>query len=207
MNSVEKDLPEEIYSIESTKFSVMDVSILQLALVSANAPFQEMEKHAELLKDMIEKANGVRKVEILAVPDRQVRINIDFARLAQFNIALNQVLNALQSYNDNIPGGSIDIGSKKMNIVTSGQFENLAEIENTIIKSSGDHLVRLKEVANVKIQDEDEKYLARFNGQRAIFINVLQKKGTNIYDIDAYLQPQIVAFKDSLEKILNFKQC
>lgn len=39
MNSIEQDLPEEIYSIEKTKFTVMDVSILQLALVSENIPF------------------------------------------------------------------------------------------------------------------------------------------------------------------------
>lgn len=200
MNSVEPDLPEEIYSIEKTKFTVMDVSILQLALVSANMPFHQMEMKAEILKDIIEKAHGVRKVEILAVPERQVRINIDFARLAQLNISLNQVMGALQSYNDNIPGGSLEIGSKKMNIVTSGQFEDLTAIENTIIKSTGEHLIRLKDVAEVKFQNEDDKYLARFNGKRAIFVNVLQKKGTNIYDIDKFLQPQIAAYQETLEE-------
>ncbi|MCG8310415.1 MAG: efflux RND transporter permease subunit [Cytophagales bacterium] len=199
MNIVEKDLPEEIYSIEKIKFTVMDVSILQLALVSEDMPFYRMEKKAEILKDIIEKATGVRKVEILAVPERQVRINIDFARLAQFNISLNQVIGALQSNNDNIPGGSIEIGAKRMNIVTSGQFEELSEIKNTIINSTGDHLIRLEDVAEIKFQNEDDKYLARFNGQRAIFVNVLQKKGSNIYDIDKYLQPRITAFEKTLD--------
>ncbi|MCK5278839.1 MAG: efflux RND transporter permease subunit, partial [Cyclobacteriaceae bacterium] len=140
MNSIEQDLPEEIYSIEETKFTVMDVSILQIALVSENVPFHELDKQAKELKKIIEKANGVRKVEILAVPDRQVRINLDFARLAQLNISIDKVVGALQSYNANIPGGSLKIGSKRMNIVTSGQFEDLLEIENTIINSTGDHL-------------------------------------------------------------------
>ena len=199
MNAVEQDLPEDIYSIEKTKFTVMDVSILQLALVSEDLPYYQMEKKAEELKDLIEKANGVRKVDILAVPERQVRINIDFARLAQLKISLNQVIAALQSYNDNIPGGSIEVGMKKLNIVTSGQYEGLGEIENTIIKSTGEHLIRLKDVAEVGFQDEDDKYLARFNGRRAIYVNVKQKKGTNIYQIDQYLQPQIAAFEQTLD--------
>jgi len=200
MNGVEPELPQEIYSIEKTKFTVMDVSILQLAMVSEVVPFHEMETQAEVLKNIIEKANGVRKVEILAVPERQVRINIDFARLAQFSISLNQVMSALQSYNDNIPGGSLEIGSKKMNIVTSGQYEELQDIENTIINSTGDHLIRVKDVAAVKFQNEDDKYLARFNGQRAIYVNVLQKKGTNIYDIDNYLHAQLTQFESSLQQ-------
>ena len=199
MNSVESELPEEIYSIEKTKFTVMDVSILQLAMVSETAAFFEMERQAEILKNIIEKANGVRKVEILAVPERQVRININFARLAQLNISLIQVMGALKSYNDNIPGGSLDIGSKKMNIITSGQYKDLMDIENTIINSTGDHIIRLKDVAEVKFQNEDDKYIARFNGQRAIYLNVLQKKGTNIYDIDKYLQPRLSQFESSLE--------
>ncbi len=198
MNSIEQDLPEEIYSIEKTKFTVMDVSILQLALVSENIPFYILKKHAEELKKIIEKANGVRKVEILAVPDRQVRINLDFARLAQLNISINQVANALQSYNANIPGGSLEIGAKKLNIVTSGQFEDLSEIGTTIIKTTGDHLIQLKDVADIGYEDEDDKYLARFNGQRAIFLNAMQKKGTNIYEIDSYLQPRIAAFQSKL---------
>jgi len=198
MNAVEQDLPDDIYSIEKTKFTVMDVSILQLALVSESTPFYEMENHAEYLKDIIEKANGVRKVEILAVPERQVRINVDFARLAQLNISLNQVIAALQSYNSNIPGGSLKVGMKKMNILTSGQYERLEEIENTIIKSTRDHLIRLKDVSEVKFQDEDDKYLARFNGARAIYVNVKQKKGTNIYHIDKYLQPKLADFQSRL---------
>ena len=209
MNSVEKDLPSDIYKIEKTKFTVMDVSILQLALVSESAPFHELEDRAEALKDIIEKAQGVRKVDILAVPERQVRINLDFARLAQMGIALNQVVASLQSYNDNIPGGSLEVGMKKMNIVTSGQFENLDEISNTVIKTSGAHVIRLKDVAEIDLQEEDDKYLARYNGQRAIYVNVLQKKGTNIYDIDRFLQPRIAQFAEdlsseiTLETVLN----
>ena len=205
MNSLENNLPEDIYSIEKTKFTVMDVSIMQLALVSDNAPYHVLEDHAEDLKKLIEKANGVRKVEILAVPKRQVRINIDFARLAQYEISIAQVTRVLQSHNANIPGGSLEIGSKKLNIITSGEYENLTEIENTVIKGTGEFVVKLRDVASVSFADENDKYLARFNGQRAIFVNAMQKKRTNIYNISNYLEPRIASFSASLPNNIKLK--
>lgn len=209
MNNVEPELPKEIKSVEKRKFSVMDVSIMQLALVSGSTSYEQLEDHAERLKKKIEKSYGIRKVNILAVPEREVRIVTDFERMANLNISHNQLAHAIQSANANIPGGTIDVGSRKFSVKTSGSYENLDEIRNTIVSASSTSLVKVNDVAKVEFADEQDNYIARYNGSTAIFINVLQKKNTNIYEIDNLLQPKISSFENSLpegirlETVLN----
>lgn len=143
------------------------------------------------------------------LPPKERRISVDFERLAQYGVSLNQLTASIQANNANIPAGGINIGPKRFNVLTSGEYENLEEIENTIIKQQGDHVVRLKNVGDVSFAYEDDKYLARYNGRRAVFIKVTQKKHTNIYKIDEVMQPNISAFElelpngVTLETVLN----
>ena len=64
--------------------------------------------------------------------------------------------------------------------------------------SSGEGQVRIKDIAEVKFADVDDRYIARYNGKRAIFLSVLQKKNTNIYEIDDIIQPKVEQFEASL---------
>ena len=198
MTAVEPTLPEEIVQITKNKFSIMDVSILQLALVSDSLPYYEMEDHAERLKKKIEKLYGVRKVEILAVPDREVRIITDFEKMASHNIGIPQLAGAIQSANADIPGGTIDVGSKRFSVKTSGSYESLEDIGNTVIQSRGASQIKIRDIATVEFADVEDRYIARYNGSRAIFVNVLQKRRTNIYEIDNQIQPRLEDFKQTI---------
>ena len=203
MNNVEPRLPKEIVEVKKRKFSVMDVSILQLALVSDSMEYSDMEDHADRLKKSIEKSYGVRKADLLAVPDREVRVTVDFERMGQLGISLTQLTAAIQSANANIPGGTIDIGTRRFNIVTSGTYESLEEIRNTVIQAKNGKVLHVKDLAEVDFHYEDETYIARYNGHKAIFLNVLQKKRTNIYDIDKSIQPKIAAFEQTVPPSLK----
>ena len=205
MNNVEGDLPDEIFEIKKTKFSVLDVAILQMALVTDTVEYNILEDYAEDFKKRVEKLYGVKEVTVLAAPEREVRISVDFERLAQFGISIGQLTSAIQANNANIPAGSLEIGAKRFNILTSGEFESLDEIENTIIKQSADKVVRLKNVSEVRFAYEDDKYLARYDGRKAVYIKVTQKKNTNIYQIDEAIQPQIEAFRSELPQEITFQ--
>ncbi|MFT7034970.1 MAG: multidrug efflux pump subunit AcrB [Cyclobacteriaceae bacterium] len=205
MNNIEPTLPKEIVSIEKKKFSVMDVSIMQIALISESLNYPDMEDHAKRLKKSIEKSYGIRKVEILAVPEREVRIISDFERMGSYKVSINQLSRAIQSANANIPGGTIDVGSKRFSVKTSGSYESLEDIRNTIILSSGNSQVSVRDVAKVEFANVEDRYIARYNGQKAIFLSVLQKKNTNIYEIDNLLKPKMVAFESSLPENIKME--
>lgn len=203
VNSVRNDLPDDIVDIDITKWSITDVNILQVALVSEIASYQELEKEAERLKSTLEKVPGIKRAETWAFPKQEVRVSVDLARMVKNNISLPQVFGAIQNASQNIPGGNIDIGNRRFNIQTSGSFESIEDIRKVIVHSANGKIVFLKDVAEVQFDYEDNKYLGRYNGKRAVFVTANQKEGTNIFNVDKNIKKRITNFHTQLPKSIQ----
>lgn len=198
VNAVKPDLPDDIYRIDVNRFNPLDVVILQLALVSETASYRALEHTAEYIEDRLKTISGVREVEIDALPEKQIRIALDIQKMTLQGVALNQLMRILETNNANIPAGDISAGSKSYTLKTSGGYKTLEDIQNTIVKSSNGHLVYLKDIADVKFDTEDLRYIGRFNGQRAVFVSITQKEGKNVLNIDQALQTELQNIKTNL---------
>ena len=97
---------------------------MQFALVSEDAPYRELEDYARDLKDTLKTLDGVRTSETWAYPARELRVALDLPRMAELKLAPGRVLQALQSENANIPGGSIDVGSRTLQPQDVRQLRN-----------------------------------------------------------------------------------
>ncbi len=198
VNNMVGTLPEDILSIGITKPSPTDVNILQMALVSENAPREELKRYAESLQDELEKINTLQKVEISGLPKQIVRVDLKLDKLAQMHIPLNAIIASIQSEIANIPGGTVYAGSKTFNIKTSGNYKSIAEIDNTIVYSIDRKNVCLKDVANVHFDYEEAKHITRLNGHRCVLVNAGQKSGSNISHTQKLYLPVIEQFKKTL---------
>ncbi|MCI0514339.1 efflux RND transporter permease subunit, partial [candidate division KSB1 bacterium] len=205
INSLRPDLPAEILSIRTQKWAISDVNILQIALTADSLNYKTVNAEAERLKKQFEKIDGVKNIKIWAVPEQEVRVALDFSKIALLKIPLNQIIQAIQSANFNIPGGNIDLGSRRFSIQTSGSFQSLEEIKNTVIRSNGSQLVHLKDIARVYFESEDQHYYARFNRTRAIFVTLQQKAGANIFAVNTELKASIDKFKATLPAGIKFQ--
>ena len=210
VNSKRPELPADIVSIDVQKFQPSDVNIIQVALVSENASREKMKYYAEKLQDELEKLPALKKVEIHGIPDPQVRVELDLEKMAQMHLPLSAVTGSLQSEIANIPGGSISAGQRSFNIKTSGNFQSIDEIKNTIVSSSSGKNIYLKDVAKVYYGFEDTKYKTRLNGHRCIFITAAQKEGENISKTKQGYEPVLAQFKKTLpsniDQVQNFDQ-
>ncbi len=198
VNGVQSILPDEIIKLDIAKWEVGDVSILQLALISDSASYKALEKTAKGLKKEIEKVSGIRKVEIHACPEQEIKVSINPGRMSQNNIGIGQIFKALSESGANIPGGSIDMGGKKFNVTTSGNYDDIDDIKNTIIHSMGGIPVFLKDVADVYPGYEDIKYKARLDGRKAIWVSITQKNGTNIFTVMENLKAKLAEFASTI---------
>ena len=170
VNGIRNELPENILELNTIEWTTSDVAMMHLALVSESRDFSELRSKAEILKKDIEKVRGVKKVKIVACPEEEIRISLDLEKMAQMNITIDHVANAIQSNNANIPGGSIDLSDKSYGVITSGSYNNLEELNNTVINSYNGRLIYLKNIAKIEFDYEDYKYYARYNSKRAIFL-------------------------------------
>ncbi len=198
VNGLRTELPADILSLTTTQWTIEDTNFLQLAIVSDSAGYREMEKMADRLKKSLERLGGVRRIETWAFPRQEVRISVNTEKLAQLRLPLDRLIEAVRGANMNVPGGTVDAGSQRFVIQTSGSYESLAQIENTVIHTDGSKIVYLKDVAEVFLGYEDNNYFARFNGQRAVFVTVNQKARTNIFAVMERIETKIVEFERRL---------
>jgi multidrug efflux pump subunit AcrB len=191
VNALRSALPENLLGLEIMKWSISDVYVLQLALISDSASVADLETEAEAIQKRIERVPGIRSTAVWALPRREVRVSIDLGRLARLRIPLTQVMGAIQDANTNIPGGLVEMGSRRLSVKTSGTFRSLDDIRMTAVHSASGKVVRLHDVADVAWGNADPDHIGRANGRRAVFITANQKDDTNIYRIFDRLRPVI----------------
>lgn len=198
VNEIKTELPSGIRDINFRKKTTTDTKILQLALSSENVEFSDMRVWAENLEKKLEQVSGIKTVDILALPEQQVNILMNPDKMVNMGIGVSDIENAIKANNQNIPGGEVVMGENGFNIKTSGTYKSLDEIKNTVVGAVEGQLVFLKDIANVEIDYEENKYLAGFNGTRSIFLTAEQKSETNVLDIVDEAKVIINDFKNSL---------
>jgi multidrug efflux pump subunit AcrB len=210
INSIREELPKEIAKIEVQKISPTTVNVIQVALVSNNASRTSLKKAAEGLQDELEKITSLKNVEIFGLPQQLIRIDLELDRMASMNISSDMVLNAIKSEAANIPGGNIVENSKSFNIKTSGNYNNIEEIKNTVVFSYQGKNILLKDIANINFDFDEQKHITRLNGNRCLFIAAAQKGGENISKTQKEYLPVLEAYKKKLpsniEMVVPFDQ-
>ncbi len=203
INTIRDELPDDIVKLDMVKWSVASVNILQVAIVSDSVSYREMEEEAEKLRKRLARVNGVKKSEIWAFPEQEIRVDVDLDKMSRMRISLNQLFGIIQSANVNIPGGSVDVGARSFNVQTSGSYQSVEDIENTIIHSTGRQIIYLKDVANVYFGYEDEHYRGRYNGKRAVFVTASQKEDTNIFKIYGDIKRNVSEFEKRMPESMT----
>lgn len=210
MDGLRTDLPEDLHSINVHEIDPTGVSVLQLALISENASRKTMKKVADDLREELEKINALKEVEISGLTDQLVRVDVHQDRLASLRIPLTQVMQAIQSESTNIPGGSVHAGNKIFSVKTSGNYQSIEEIKNTIVSSAQGRNTLLRDIADVYSDFAPDDHITRLNGYRCVFINAAQKGGMNISDTQKEYLNVIERFKERLpaniDLVLHFDQ-
>jgi multidrug efflux pump subunit AcrB len=200
INALRPELPSDIAQLEIRKAGPSMVNIVQLALVSEDAPYRELEDYARELKDTLKTVDGVRTAETWAFPARELRVEVDLKRMAELGISASRVIDALQSENANIPAGLVDLGKRSFALKTSGSYTNLDEVRDTVVSAVDGRIVRMRDIARVDWESRPLSYIGRFNGKRAVFVTANQKDGYNILDVRDRIAAAVDRFEATLPK-------
>ena len=210
VSALRPQLPDDLYSIDVEQIDPTGVNVLQVALISENAPRKLMKEVSDDLKGELEKVSALKEVKVSGLSDQLIRVDVEPSRLAQLGIPLNQVMQAIQSEGTNIPGGSVLAGGRVFSIKTSGNYQSIDDIRHTIVSSAQGKNIQLQDIARVYPDFAPETHITRLNGYRAVFVNAAQKAGENISRTqEAYLRV-LDRFKERLpenvDMVLHFDQ-
>lgn len=195
VNGIRNELPSDLYQLNVNKVSTNTVAIFHLALVTDQADYGLLKTEAERMKKMVERVSGVRKVEIEAYPEQEVRIALSPVKMTEMGVSLEDVERSIRSNNANIPDGAVKVSNKLFNIKTSGSYDDLEQVRNTVVGSVQGKIIYLRDIASVYFDFEDKRWLARFRGEKAVYVNVQQKDGVNIFDVANPIKEKLSQFE------------
>jgi hydrophobe/amphiphile efflux-1 (HAE1) family protein len=146
----------------------------------ANLTTRDLTRFADKqVKQRIERLTGVGQVVILGGQDRQINVHLDAIRLTAAGVSALEVQRAIASGNVNVPGGRIERGPLNTTLRVEGRALEASQIGEIVVRQSGDHPIKVRDVAEVKDSEKDAETAAVRNGVPAIALSVRKQTGTN----------------------------
>lgn len=192
------ELPPELMRLDVEQFSAAQVNVVEYALVSERASYRELDRVARQLERRIEGVPGVDEVRVAGLPEQEVRVALDLERLIGLGISPQSVLDAIGRESASLPAGSVDQGARRFNVKTSGDYASVDEVRATVVRSAAGGAIRLRDIADVALADEEASELARFNGRRAVLVVANMRAGENIFEVTRGIDRAVDAFAPQL---------
>ncbi|BCV24053.1 efflux RND transporter permease subunit [Gelria sp. Kuro-4] len=159
-----------------------DPSMMPITILSVSSEGRNLASLKTLLEDKVaprlERIDGVAYATVMGGPQEEVRVLVDSRRLAGYGFSLAQLVQALKAENLNMPGGTIDQGTREFILRTAGEFKSLDELRNLVLMSPQGVGVRLGDLADVE-EVEDQKEYTLLNGRPSIGIMIQKEAGAN----------------------------
>ena len=176
---VRERLPADVVPVMGPVSSIMgEVMLLALPLnvsekgASAATPMQAREYADFVLRPRLLAVQGVSQVIPIGGEVRQLRVEPDTARMAQFGVTLSQLETALKGFAGNAGGGFIDLNSREYLIRHIGRTNKVEDLQSAAVAWRDGRPIRLEQVANVRFAPAMKRGDGGYNGSPAVIVSV-----------------------------------
>jgi multidrug efflux pump len=192
MNSAQANFPDgaEQYTISEINFSEFPIVIVNL---TGAVPERTMARVAKELQDDLEALDSVLEAGIAGNRDEMLEVIIDPLRLEAYNVTAIELINVVRNNNQLIAAGEVETDQGTFSVKIPSSFKNPRDVYNLPIKTNGDRVVTLGELAEINFTFEDRKGTARFDGEKTVALQVIKRKGYNLIDTVAQIKATLDA--------------
>lgn len=196
------ELPSETEEPTIREFNTSLFPVLIVTL-SGDVPERTLFQHARALKDEIEgNVPTVLQAELVGEREELLEVIIDPSRMESYDVSQSELINAVSLNNRLVAAGAVNSGEGRFSVKVPGLFEDRDDVLNLPIKVSGDGVVTLSDLADIRRTFKDVDSFARFNGQPAIALEITKRIGENIVDNNQQVVQVVERFsKDWPEEI------
>ena len=156
-----------------------------------------------LLAQRLSMVSGVSRVQIFGIQKYAVRVQVDPEALAARNIGIDEVQNAIQTSNTNLPTGRLDGDKQAFTIQSSGRLLTASAYRPIVVAWRNGTPVRLEQLASVIDSVENDKVEGWFNDNRAVIIAVQRQPGTNTVQVVDSIMALLPQFRREIPPAVN----
>lgn len=180
ISRIRSDLPQDIYEPQVQRVEVTGDAILYYSVASESRSVEELSWLVDNeISRALQRVPGVGGVDRLGGLSREIRINLDPARLMALGITADEVNSQLRALNVDLPGGRGRVGASEQTIRTLGAARTVADLRNTEIAIPGGRKVRLSELGEVVDGTAEMRAIARLDGEPAVTFAISRSPGSS----------------------------
>ncbi|SDL21544.1 multidrug efflux pump [Modicisalibacter muralis] len=145
--------------------------------------------------DALKRTDGVGTAQLFGAKDYSIRVWLDPAKMADYNITTSEVADAISQQNSQFPAGKLaampnpDPRPYTFTITTEGRFNSVAQFEDILLRTSEDgSSLTLSDVARVELGAQDYSFVGRLNNQPAVPIGIYLQPGANALETAEAIQ-------------------
>ena len=178
LSLVRERLPADVVPVMGPVSSIMGEIMLLALPLSVNdkgataSPMQAREYADFVLRPRLLAVQGVSQVIPIGGDVRQLRVEPDTARMAQFGVSLTQIESALKGFAGNAGGGFIDLNSREYLIRHIGRTNKVEDLQMIAVAWSEGRAIRLEQVANVRYAPAMKRGDGGYNGSPAVIVSI-----------------------------------
>jgi len=199
MTQSARTLPTTLLPPSYRKVDPSAAPIILYALTSPTLPLSTLDEYAEnLISQQLSTVNGVAQVQVFGSQKYAVRIQLDPQALAARKIGIDEVFDAVNTGNVNLPTGILWGTDKAYAVEADGQLHNAAAFKPLIVAWRDGRPVRLQDLGNVVDSVQDTKAAAWYNNTRGIVLAIQRQPGTNTVAVATAVREQMAQMAANL---------
>ncbi len=191
VDKAKPDLPPEAEDPELIEINISEFPIM-LINVYGKQDLVRLKQIAEDISEQIEQVPGVLNVDVTGGRERQIQVLLDPKKMEHHKIGVGDVIFRIREENLNMPGGNLELNNSKYLVRLTGEYKNVALMEDLVIKAPDGYPIKLRDIGRVVDGFEDRESISRVNGQECVTLRVQKRSGENL-----------VRIADDIHKILE----
>ncbi|WP_419420086.1 efflux RND transporter permease subunit [Legionella sp. D16C41] len=196
-------LPPEVKApLVERKVKANGLPFIGIALDSTSLDFGQLTHFAHLrLKNAFRSIPGVAAVDVWGQP-YTYEITLDPKKLFLFGVNVDEVLNALNSSRISLPAGNFQ---NRVPSTLNSELKTIKDYENLLIKTSKQHPILLKSIAEIKLATDTRKMRVRVNGHSGLVLSLTRANDANPIEVSRLVRQELKAIQASLPPGMNTK--
>jgi multidrug efflux pump subunit AcrB len=180
--AVQASLPDDAGAPTIVRFNNDNSEpVVNLALLSATRSARELSLLGEqLVGKRLQRVEGVARVDISGLTQREVRIDLDPVRLRSYGVTPAEIARALAAANADQPVGVISTPVLDSLLRVEGRVRDPKEFQAIVVARRNGLPLTLGDLGTLVEREREPDSQARIDGQRAINFNVYKQQDANI---------------------------
>ena len=182
------------------KANPADMPIMFFGVMSQTMPLWELDEYAEtMIAQRLSMVSGVAQVGVMGPQKYAVHVQADPRKMAALQIGIDQLASVINSWNINLPTGTLFGPHSSYNVQANGQLMRASDYNSMVVAYKNGSPVRLTEIAHVIDSVEDDKnrsWLVYPDGaHKAINLMIQRQPGSNTIEVTDNIKKLLPSFQ------------